>query len=392
MRTRTLRPLLAGLGIATCVALPAGDAAAQSLGDRLDAVARQQAVRAQQENADKAVMLGRLLYTDITVDFEETPARSTIEYLRTALGINIIGRWNDDRTGFGMDPDTPITVSVRDRPAINVLELILEQAGADVGEETTWQLRRGFVEVGTKDRLGSRSARETRYYPIRDLLFEVPNFDNAPDFDLDSALGQGEQGQGGGGGRGGGGGGGGIGGGGGGGGGGGSGGSGGSGSLFGGGASGDIDRMSQADKAELIQDLIRDLVEPDAWEEFGGDQARMRYFEGTLIITAPDYVHRGINGYPFRPVVGRTGTVGDAGSIEPRSITFTAAGVSRIEQSGRRIDFNPDDPESAAADEGSMTMQERAAKQRAERARRQAERERARREQAGGSSGGDGGG
>jgi uncharacterized membrane protein YgcG len=389
MHTRSIRPLLVGLGFAACVTLTAGTASAQSLGDRLAGVAERQAARAQQENAAKAVMLGRLLYTDISVEFEDTPARSVVEYMRTVLGINIVGRFNDDRTGTGLDPDTPINIRVQNRPALNILELFLEQAGADVGEDTTWQLRNGFVEVGTKERLGSRSARETRYYPIRDLLFEVPNFENAPDFDLDSALDQGNNG-GGGGGRGGGGGGGGIGGSGGGGcgGGGRGGGGGGSGSLFGS-SNDDPDRMSAAEKAEILMDLISELVEQDAWEQFGGDQARMRYFEGTLIVTAPDYVHRGISGYPFRPVVTGGAGVSDASSpVERRSVTF-AKGISRIEAAGRRIDFNPKDPESAAPDEEQLTIQERAARQRAERERRQAERERAARERAtGGGSGG----
>ena len=45
-------------------------------------------------------------------------------------------------------------------------------------------------------------------------------------------------------------------------------------------------------------------MEPDAWDINGGEYATIRYYQGTLIIRAPDYIHRQIGGYPFvlRPI------------------------------------------------------------------------------------------
>ena len=315
---------LAGCGLMICT-----PAFGQNLSERIDYVMQQRA-RAESRNTSKAHMLSVLLYTDVTVQFPETPARDAINYIQTILGINIIGRYSDDRTGEGIDPETPITLNVVDQPALSVLEMILDQCQV-LDEAMTWQLRNGFVEVGTKLRLSAPGAREIRYYPIRDLLFEPPRFDNAPDLNLNAALNQGQSGGGGrGGGGGGSGGGGGFGGGGGGGGfggggGGGGGGSGGGGSIFGE-AGDEEDRRTELEKAQEVIELIIDIVEPDAWIDNGGDWASIRYYQGTLIVRAPDYIQRQIGGYPFatRPVRGSAQVGGR------RYLTFTGA-VSNVQ-------------------------------------------------------------
>lgn len=289
---RLLIPVLAG-----CCLLVGSTAFGQSLSERINHMMKQRAAAQQQDNS-KGKMLGVLLYTDLTVRFEDTPAREAIKYLKTLLGINIVGRYNDDRVATGIDPDAMINVDVENKPALTVLEMILDQCGGELGDEEdcTWQLRDGFVEIGPKERLGARRGQEIRYYPIRDLLFEPPQFDNAPTLDLDSALNQGGN-QGGGGGSGGGGGGG-FGGGGGGGGSGGGGQGGGGGSIFGE-PGADPPRAGEDEKVEQIIELILEIVEPDGWEANGGSWGSIRYYQGTLIIRAPDFMHRQIGGYPF---------------------------------------------------------------------------------------------
>ncbi|MCH2161166.1 MAG: hypothetical protein MK085_04750 [Phycisphaerales bacterium] len=176
---------------------------AQSLSDRIEGVARKQQAAAAQDSS-KSVMLGTLLYTDITVDFNDTPAREAFNYIKTLIGPELVVRYSDDRTGFGIDPDAEITLKASNKPLLTVIEMMLQQC-SDL-EPCTWQLRKGYIEVGTKERLSVNAARELRMYPIRDLLFEIPYFDNAPQFDLNSAISQGSQGGGGGSGGGGGGG------------------------------------------------------------------------------------------------------------------------------------------------------------------------------------------
>ena len=319
--------------VAGCGLLVAAPAFGQGLSDRISQTMQNRA-KAQAKSSDKSHMLSVLMYSDIAVEFNDTSARDAIDYLQTVLGINIVGRYLDDKTGEGLDPDALINLDVVDQPALTVLEMVLDQCGD--GEPTTWQLRNGYVEVGTKERLSSAAAREIRYYPIRDLLFEPTYFDNAPELDLNSALNQGNQGGGrgggGGGGRGGGGGGGGFGGGGGGRGGGGGGGGRGGGGIFGD-PEDDPDRLTETEKVDLLIDLILEIVEPDSWVDNGGEAASIRYYQGTLIIRAPDYIQRQIGGYPFatRPVRRST----PAASAARRHVTFaTNAGHSNIKIAG----------------------------------------------------------
>jgi hypothetical protein len=268
-------------------------------------------------------MLGQLLYTDISVQFDDTAARDAINFIADLLGVNIVGRYNDDRLGEGIDPETPINLDVQNKPALTVLEMVLEQCDDGFGGECTWQLRDGFIEVGTKDRLDL--SRDMRIYPVRELLFVPPMFNNAPSIDLNQALQGGQQGGGGGGGGGFGGGfggGSGLGGGGGGGfsGGGGGGGSGGGGDIF---EENDeeVTRPSPEELAEELIEIITESVEPERWEDNGGLAATIRYYQGSLIINAPDYIHRQVGGYNVAVRSRRQGNA--ATTIDRRYVSWT---------------------------------------------------------------------
>lgn len=221
--------------------------------------------------AGSAEHLGRLLYTDCEVRMEEAPIADAVAWLADATGVPL--RILDDNKGqSGIDLSVEITLDVRGMPALTVLEIMMEQYEDDTGEACDWQLRTGRVEVSTKDRLARKSAQRLKRYPIQDLITNVPNFDNGPRLDLGTALGQGSQ-QGGGN---------------------------GSQSLFQGGSE-DPDLPSAAEKAEQIIELIVELIEAEGWARNGGSWASIRYHEGNLLIKAPDFVHRRVGGYPFRP-------------------------------------------------------------------------------------------
>lgn len=77
------RATLSLLCAATCLAGPmvlAGGASGQNLSDRIAAVARQRQAAASRDNS-QANLLGALLYADVSVDFDETPAREAFDYL-----------------------------------------------------------------------------------------------------------------------------------------------------------------------------------------------------------------------------------------------------------------------------------------------------------------------
>jgi len=293
------------VAVAACATLATSTVEGRDLPEHINLFTRKQA--AQQTNSlTQARMLGALLYTNVSASFDKTPARDAINYIRTVSGVNITGRYANGRGDRGIDAETEISLDVSNEPALTVLETILEQCAANIGEACTWQLRRGFVEVGTKDRLAM--AKTLRYYPIRDLLFEPPTFDNAPSLDLNSALNQGGAGGYGGGGSGG----------------------GGYGGSGGGGSSGgaplfppphdETQRLTEQEKTDRLIDLIRELVEPEGWAARGGDWCTIGAYQGVLIVRAPDFVHRQIGRYPLaiRP---RGAVVKQA--AETRLVTFT---------------------------------------------------------------------
>ncbi|MHC4769876.1 MAG: hypothetical protein ACYTEI_14370 [Planctomycetota bacterium] len=276
------RPTVAVVGVCLLFTCPAFG---QRMSERVEhALARQ--AREEATVTTRAEMLRILSGTTITVQFNETPAREAFKHLQTLLGLHIVGRFSDDRIGHGIDPGTPITVVAVGRSGWDVLELVLDQC--QELDPCTWQLRNGYVEVGTKERLSVPSAREIRYYPIRDLMYDPSQFDNAPELNLGAALNQAGGFGGGGGGRGGG-----LGG-------GGSGGGGGRGGGGGGGGGGTIfdppgeppDRPLEQERVQEIITLITGTIEPDAWGVNG--PATIRYYAGTLIIRAPGYIHRRI--------------------------------------------------------------------------------------------------
>ena len=251
----------------------------QTLTERIGAIKKQraeeqQAAQMKKELSPKAKLLQALLYNTLTVNFDQTPAREVFEYLGTTLGINLIARYNDDTIGHGIDPETPITLFAEDMYAIEVLELVLEQCAAV--EACTWQLRNSFLEVGTKDRLSSPSAREVRVYRIDELIYEPRRFSNAPRVGINHLY----PGYGGGYYRG-----------------------------YPGGYGGSIgptvvtptNDQRKSQRAQEIVNLIIDTIEPNAWAQTGGERASIRYRDGSLIVNAPDYIHRQINGYPHVP-------------------------------------------------------------------------------------------
>ena len=73
-----------------------------------------------------AGVLGQLVYSDITVDLEKEPATKVMETFEDGLGILMNMYWKtDERAGF--DPEATITLSLKNQPALVVLERIIAQ-------------------------------------------------------------------------------------------------------------------------------------------------------------------------------------------------------------------------------------------------------------------------
>lgn len=236
-----------------------------------------------------------------TVDFPEgTSFADVIEFLSIQGKVSIDVNW-PALTLAGVERTADAgSIRLRDVKVETVLTILLENVSASATQVIDYDIVDGVIRVSTQELLASRLG--MRVYDIRDLLLRVRSFrlDNQQGGAL-GGLGGGLGGLGGGLGGGGGFGGGGLGGGGGGFGGGGFGGGGGGfggggggfGGGGGGGGSGDDDE-SEDERQEVIDDLI-DLiinnVEPDSWED-GGGNGTVDIWNDRLIVRQTAKVHR----------------------------------------------------------------------------------------------------
>lgn len=202
--------------------------------------------------------------------FDGVALAECIDFLRDITSANIVVNWKALESA-GVTKETLVNLKLRNVSLRKALTLILSEAGG--GDGITYLLDDGVIEITTTELANQRTY--MRVYPVGDLLMDIPNFENAPNFSLES------QNQGGGG-KGGGGGGGGQG-------------------LFsgsGGGGSnaGDKDKgKSREERGEELISLIRETIYPDLWRDNGGT-ATIRLFRDNLIVTAPRIVHEAIGG------------------------------------------------------------------------------------------------
>lgn len=216
--------------------------------------------------------LARML-KPVQVEFREQRLEDVMKFIGEVTGADIEVLWTDDQNTTGLDKETIINLKSNGASALKLMERILEKAvGGTTQGENTWQLSdTGGLQVGPKVRLNAYKRLEI--YDIADLLINVPNYTNVPQFDLAQASQN-------------------------------SGGSGGSGQSPFQSNSNQNQNQSFGDPAKKTTDLItliQELVEPEQWVDNGGTGGTIRTFQSALIVNAPDYMHRQLNGYSFWP-------------------------------------------------------------------------------------------
>lgn len=211
------------------------------------------------------------------LSFEGVGFGDVVDFLRDVSGANIFVNWKSLEAA-NIDRTAPVTLKLRNVKFAKALNLILANVSGGA-TKLGYTIDDGVITISTADDLANNKL--TRVYDIRDLIINIPDFTNAPIFDLTSLSNQNS----GGGGYGGGGG---VGGGGGFGGGGGGGGS--SGGLFG--NSGQNQQQNQQQtgptRQELVDSIIKlitDTIAPDSWRDAGGSVGAIKELQGQLIVT-----------------------------------------------------------------------------------------------------------
>lgn len=256
----------------------------------------------------------------VTISLKDTSLEAALRFVTDVTGADIEIMWADDRNATGLDKEQTISLEFQRGSALSLIDRILEKAGDSSGAgSSTWQLSEsGSLQVGPRSRLNQW--KRVVLYPINDLLLELPRFGNAPELDLQNVLQQ--SGQGGG----------------------------------GGGQSPFNDQDEETDprrplveRATEIVELLQQLIEPEQWVDNGGEGGSMRFFQGSLIVNAPDYMHRQLNGYPFWPksstrVASTNGrryvSLGMDASLA-KLVGFEQFPVSAVTGSGEIVTSNP---------------------------------------------------
>lgn len=170
-----------------------------------------------------------------------------IEFLRDVSQANFYVEWRTLEEA-GIAKDTLVTVRLRDVKLSKVLQTILQDVGGVV--RLGYTIDEGVITISTEEQLAANVV--TRVYDIRDLIINIPDFTEAPDFNLQAG------GQGGGGG----------------------------GQLFsGGGGDSEDEGPTRTELVDQIIQLIQDTIATDSWKDNGGPVGTLRELQGQLIVT-----------------------------------------------------------------------------------------------------------
>jgi len=125
-------------------------------------------------NDPALIALGRLWHARLRVVLEGVTVRDAVESIGRATETQIQAFWSDAPDRPGIDPGGVITLSADEISGLEALEMILSLANST--SPPTWQLHGGFVEIGPRAQLARRTAQRTTNYAVEDLQLEPPYF------------------------------------------------------------------------------------------------------------------------------------------------------------------------------------------------------------------------
>ncbi len=213
------------------------------------------------ESAANRATLASIADKSMPVNFQDNALVDVFGFIESFAGVSMDVDWLslDD---IGIDQETTVNLTLSAVPVATVLDRVLDKV-SDPDLPAAWAISDGILTIASDEVLRRNTSLEI--YDIRDLLIEIPDYDDAPNFNLQSVL-QASRG-GGGGGQ----------------------------SPFTG-QSADRDRVPLGDRVQQITDIIQNVVDPDGWTDLGGDTSSIQELNGNLIITTTPKIHREIIG------------------------------------------------------------------------------------------------
>ncbi|HZW09445.1 MAG TPA: hypothetical protein VFF69_06035, partial [Phycisphaerales bacterium] len=222
--------------------------------------ARRAGVESTNESPADRRVLSALDTTAMPVDFRDNTLQQALDFFAQFTGLDMDVDW-ESLAEIGIDPETTVSLSLTKSNARTVLDRLLEKVSGDPLTQADWAVLDGMLQVASEDKIRRHTVLEI--YDIRDLIFEVPNYDEAPEIDLQSVL---QSSGGGGGGQ----------------------------SPFQQNQQQDIERLPLEERIEQIKEIIYRNVDEESWPEGGGDTGAMYDLNGTLLIKNTPKNHREI--------------------------------------------------------------------------------------------------
>jgi len=261
---RKINGRISGWVCGLTLVVAAGPAVGQRLSDRIDAMHQKhsrQAAAAEAELEIHDIQVNRRLARRMSFSTDAISARDALESWSRRTGIPMAIDWNAMEID-GVDPDLELELKFEDVKAEVILLFIMDGMSLDlkfIAEAHPWGIH-------MRSKLRANQDVITRVYDVTDLVVDVPQFTDAPSMDLTEALSNTSSGGGGSG--------------------------GGGGEIFNVEDFDDEDRtLTKRERGELLIQLVRDTIEPEVWQENGGEFSRIRYRQGRMIVRAPLYVH-----------------------------------------------------------------------------------------------------
>ena len=212
------------------------------------------------ETPENRRVLAALESQRIPVNFDN-PLGDVISFLETVTSQNFDVNWASLEL-LSIDEQTPVQLRLNNVPINTVLDRIVEKV-SDPLSPAGWAVQDGIVQIASDEAL--RRNTSLVIYDIRDLLIEIPDYQDAPDIDLQNVL---QSTGGGGGGQ----------------------------SPFNGDQNDDDEERDRQDRIDQIIDIIQSNVDFEGWQDNGGDTGFIQELSGSLIIRNTPKNHREING------------------------------------------------------------------------------------------------
>jgi general secretion pathway protein D len=203
------------------------------------------------DNAADAAVVAQLERKLPEVRFDNVGFSDVLDFLRDVTSANIFVNWRALETA-GIDRNAPVTARLRDVKFSKALETILRDVGGG-NVRLGYTVDEGVISISTEEDLSSNVV--TNVYDVRDLIVNVADFDQPPQFQINQASQAGRGG--GGGGQG----------------------------LFQGNLQQQNNQQTRTDLVDQIITLIQDTVATETWKDNGGTVGSIRELSGQLIVT-----------------------------------------------------------------------------------------------------------